>query len=76
MEAEQYLGTVFGPLLAVDSSVALYQEALAINQRYRMNWFDSLIVAAAMAGECEVLYSEDLQDGQKFGGLQVENPFA
>jgi predicted nucleic acid-binding protein len=76
MEAEQYLGTVFRPLLAVHSSVALFQEALAINQRYRMNWFDSLIIAAAMAGECEVLYSEDLQDGQKFGGLQVQNPFA
>lgn len=74
-EAEQYLGTVFRPLLAVHSSVALYQEALAIHQRYRLSWFDGLIVSAALAAECDVLYSEDLQDGQKFGGLRVENPF-
>jgi predicted nucleic acid-binding protein len=74
-EAEQYLGTVFRPLLAVHSTFGLYQEALAINQRYRLSWFDGLIVAAALAAECDVLYSEDLQDGQKFGGLRVENPF-
>lgn len=75
-DAEQYLGTVFRPLLALHSSVALYQEALALNQRYRLNWFDALIVAAALAGECDVLYSEDLRHGQKFGELLVENPFA
>jgi predicted nucleic acid-binding protein len=74
-DAEQYLGTVFRPLLAVHSTLGLYQEALAIHQRYRLNWFDGLIVAAAVAAECDVLYSEDLQDGQKFGGLRVENPF-
>jgi predicted nucleic acid-binding protein len=74
-DAEQYLTTVFRPLLALHSSVALYQEALALGHRYRLCWFDSLIVAAAMAGECDVLFSEDLQDGQKFGGLRVANPF-
>jgi|SRR6267142_2205436 len=74
-DAEQYLTTVFRPLLAQHSLLSLYQEALALSQRYRLNWFDALIVAAAMAGECDVLYSEDLQDGQKFGGLRVENPF-
>jgi len=74
-DAEQYLTTVFRPLLALHSSVALYQEALALRHRYRLNWFDSLIVAAALAAECDVLYSEDLQHGQKFGGLRVENPF-
>lgn len=74
-DAEQYLGTVFRPLLAVHSSVALCQEALALFHRYRLGWYDSLLVAAAQAGECEVLYSEDFQAGQKFGKLRVENPF-
>ena len=74
-DAEQYLGTVFRPLLAVHSSVALCQEALALFHRYRLGWYDSLLVAAAQAGECEVLYSEDFQAGQKFGKLLVENPF-
>lgn len=75
-DAEQYLGTVFRPLLAVHSSVVVYQEALALFHRFRLGWYDSLLLAAAQAGECEVFYSEDLQNGQKFGGLRVENPFA
>jgi predicted nucleic acid-binding protein len=75
-EAEQYLGTVFRPLLAVQSSQALYSEALGLKDKHHLSWYDSLIVAAAMEGRCSVLYSEDFQHGQRFGDLQVENPFA
>ena len=74
-EAEQYLATVFRPLLAVHSSNALYAEALHLQSRHRLSWYDSLIVAGAMEGECQLLYTEDLHDGQKFGDLQIENPF-
>jgi predicted nucleic acid-binding protein len=75
-EAEQYLITVLRPLLAVHSSAAIYFEALRIAEKRRMSWYDSLIVAAALEGECETLYSEDFQNGQKIGGLKIENPFA
>ena len=75
-EAEQYLGAVFRPLLAVQSSPALSSEALRLTDRHRLSWYDSLIVAAAIEGGCGVLYSEDLQHGQQFGQLKVENPFA
>jgi len=74
-EAEQYLGTVFRPLLAVQSSQALYSEALGLKDKHHMSWYDSLIVAAAMEGRCSVLYSEDFQHGQRFADLQIENPF-
>ena len=74
-EAEQYLTTVFRPLLALQSSIAIYQAALQLAGSHRLNWFDALIVAAAQAGECKVLYSEDLQHGQTIGGLRIENPF-
>ncbi len=74
-DAEQYLTIVFRPLLALHSSVPMYQEALALSHRYGLSWFDSLIAAAAMAGECDVLCSDDVEDGQKLGGLLVENPF-
>ncbi len=74
-EAEQYLSTVFRPLMAIHSSQALYGEALRLSGRYRLSWFDSLIVAAAMEGQCSTLYSEDLQDGHRFGDLRIENPF-
>jgi len=74
-EAEQYLATVFRPLMAVHSSQSLYAEALRLSERYRLSWDDSLILAAAIEGQCSVLYSEDLQHGQRFETLQVENPF-
>jgi len=74
-EAEQYLGTVFRPLLAIQSSQALYSEALRLNAKHRLSWYHSLIVAAAIEGRCTVLYSEDFQSRQRFDDLQVENPF-
>ena len=75
VDAEQYLSTTFRPLLAVHSSHALYGEALRIGTRFKLSWYDSLIIASAIEGQCEVLYSEDLQHGQEFGNLQVSNPF-
>jgi predicted nucleic acid-binding protein len=75
-EAEQYLAAVFRPLLAVHSSPALLSEALRLTDRHRLSWYDSLIVAAAIEGGCGVLYSEDLQHGQRFGEMTVVNPFA
>ncbi|HTA23348.1 MAG TPA: PIN domain-containing protein [Terriglobales bacterium] len=74
-EAEQYLITVFRPLLAVHSSPALYVEALRITGKHRIRWYDSLIVAAALESQCETLYTEDLQHGWKIEGLKIENPF-
>jgi predicted nucleic acid-binding protein len=74
-EAEQYLVTVFRPLLAIQSSAALYIEALRISEKYRVGWYDSLIVAAALEGKCATLYSEDFQHGRNLEGLKIENPY-
>ena len=74
-DAEQYLSTTFRPLLSVHSSPALYGEALRIGARFRLAWYDSLIVASAIEGQCDILYSEDFQDGQQFGTVVISNPF-
>jgi predicted nucleic acid-binding protein len=74
-DAEQYLSTTFWPLLAVHSSQALYGEALRIAARFQLAWYDSLIVASAIEGQCDVLYSEDFQDGQQIGNVRICNPF-
>ena len=76
VEAEQYLGTVFRPLLAVHSSQALFGEALRLKERHGLSWYDSLIVAAAIEAQCGILYSEDLQHARQFGDLRIENPFS
>jgi predicted nucleic acid-binding protein len=74
-DAAQYLGTVFRPLLGVHSSQALYAEALHFQAKGGLSWYDSLIVSAAIQAHCDLLYTEDLQHGQRFGSLQVANPF-
>jgi predicted nucleic acid-binding protein len=75
VDAEQYLSTTFRSLLAVHSSPALYGEALRIGAKFKLSWYDSLIVASAIEGQCDVLYSEDLQHGQRLGNLLITNPF-
>ena len=74
-EAEQVLAVTFRPLLAVHSAYPLYGRALELCRRYSLSWYDSLIVAAAIEGGCGILYSEDLQHGQKFDSVVVRNPF-
>lgn len=74
-EAEQYLGTVFRPLLAVHSSPILYFETLRIMTRHRLSWYDALIMAAAREGQSQVLYTEDLNHGQVIEEVRIENPF-
>lgn len=74
-DAEQYLSTVFRPLIAVNSSQALYAEALLLHVQSKISWYDSVIVASATQAHCSVLYTEDLQHGQHFGSLQIVNPF-
>jgi len=74
-DAEQYLRTVFQPLLSVHSSQALYAEALHFHAQSGLSWYDALIVSAALQARCDLLFTEDLQHGQRFGSLQVVNPF-
>jgi predicted nucleic acid-binding protein len=74
-EAQEYFITIFRPLMGVHSSQALYLEAMHLQSRYRLSWYDSLIVAAAIQAQCDRLITEDLQHGQRFGDLRIENPF-
>ena len=74
-DAELYLTMVLRPLLAVHSSVGLYRESLHLQQRYRISWYDSLIVSAAKEAGCSLLFTEDMQDGGKFDDVLIKNPF-
>ena len=75
VDAEQYLNTVLRPLLVVQSSHGLLVDAIQLSGRYQLGWYDSLIVAAAIQGECSRLYSEDLQHGRLIKQLRIHNPF-
>jgi predicted nucleic acid-binding protein len=49
--------------------------ALDIVGRFRVGYYDALILAAARLAGCAVVCSEDLSAGQAYGGVTVENPF-
>ena len=74
-QIERYWHTTLRPLLLVHSSPGLFIRALDLARRDQLPWYDSLIVAAAIQGGCEILYSEDMQHGRCFGDLAVQNPF-
>jgi predicted nucleic acid-binding protein len=50
-------------------------EALDIEARYQVSFWDALVIQAAHAGGAEILYSEDLSNGQVYGDVRVRNPF-
>jgi predicted nucleic acid-binding protein len=49
-------------------------EALDLEARYRISFWDALIIQAAQIAGAEILYSEDLSDGQRYGIVRVRNP--
>lgn len=46
-----------------------------VRRRHLLSWWDSLVVAAAQTQSCELLLSEDLQDGSVIGGITIRSPF-
>ena len=49
-------------------------KALDIEMRYRVSFWDALILEAAEEAGASILYSEDLAAGQHYGAIQVVNP--
>ncbi|MBI5269258.1 MAG: PIN domain-containing protein [Burkholderiales bacterium] len=51
------------------------ETAWALEARFGISWWDSLMVAAALHQGCEWLLTEDLQHDQRIDGLRIVNPF-
>lgn len=49
-------------------------EAIELEERFRVSFWDALILQAAGSAGVAILYSEDLNHGQKYGNVQVQNP--
>ncbi len=50
-------------------------KASRLHCRYKMPWWDALIVNSAIELGCAVLWTEEFSDGQRFGPVTVQNPF-
>ena len=53
----------------------MLEHAWAAEERFRLSWWDALIVGAARQAGCRYLLSEDLQNGQDLDGLTIVDPF-
>jgi predicted nucleic acid-binding protein len=49
--------------------------AIGLQRRFRLSWWDAMIVNSAIESGAGILWSEDLGSGQEFGKLLVRNPF-
>ncbi len=49
--------------------------AIDIQTRFRLSFWDGLILAAAKSAGATILFSEDLSHGQVYDGVRVQNPF-
>lgn len=59
----------------VPADAALVRAAVALSRSAQLSIWDAMIVAAAQAGRCTRLLTEDLSHGVTFGSVTVENPF-
>lgn len=58
-----------------DITSGIVLAALDARQRFQLSYWDAAIIEASRAAGCPHVLSEDLSDGQDYGGVQVTNPF-
>jgi len=59
-----------------ETSLSLMETAIETAATHRIRVWDALILAAAAEARCDLLLSEDFQDGFAWRGVTVVNPFA
>jgi predicted nucleic acid-binding protein len=61
------------PTISADSAALWAAPEFAVDGR--LAWWDALSLATAQRHGCEVVLSEDMQDGARFGGVTILDPF-
>jgi predicted nucleic acid-binding protein len=74
-EIQEVLSTIRAVCAVVPLDVETHELGLEVAERHRLSIYDAMIVAAALQSECRVLYTEDLNAGQKIDRLTIRNPF-
>lgn len=54
----------------------MIRQAIGIHRRFELRYWDALIVASALRAKCQEILTEDLANGQDYGGVRVRNPFS
>lgn len=72
-DSQRYLRKVLNPLCQVYTDLPLLENGLNISDETSYSFYDSLILAAAIKANCDVLYSEDFQHRQIVQGVKIVN---
>lgn len=91
VNATRQKGTIANALMSLDAAAAAVEqflfypvventqsmliEAMAIQRKFKISYWDAAVIAAAHKIGAKILYSEDLNHGQDYGGVRVVNPF-
>lgn len=60
----------------VPITAPLVADAITIGERWQVAYWDALILAAARAGGCDRVLTEDMSHGAELAGVRIDNPFA
>jgi predicted nucleic acid-binding protein len=75
-EAGEVLAAVRSACRVEPLTAEVHDRAREVAERYRLSFYDGVIVASALLAGCRLLYTEDLQHGLKVDRvLTVRNPF-
>ena len=75
-EIRKLIKSFFANHFVVEISQAILLSASGLRSKYSLSFWDGLIVAAALAANAEILYSEDMQNGLSVENkLKIINPF-
>ncbi len=76
MEINEFLSLIRSLCSIKPLTIETHDMGKLIAERYKLSVYDAMIVAAALLGGCETLYSEDMQDGLLIDNqLRICNPF-
>jgi predicted nucleic acid-binding protein len=75
-ETREFLGIFRETLEIVPLTLEMHERGLHLAERYQLNVYDGMIVAAALLAGCTTLYSEDMHDGLVIDRLTICNPYA
>ena len=74
-DAKEYLQKVLNPLCQIYPDLGLYEDSLDLQNETGYSFYDSLVLTAALRGECNYFISEDLHAGQYVRSMRIVNPF-
>ena len=66
---------MFSQLPVISPDAQFVTRALDIRERYEIQFYDAMMVAAAERAGCDEFLTEDLNDGQMYGNVKAVNPF-